>query len=81
MLFTTISVSGICPHIDAEILLVGKYEVVNDKYLRFLSFKCPIEENAKINYYEQDEKYKYIQPCNNVTQCPIASKFQKEISL
>lgn len=81
MIVTTFSVSGFCPCIQENVTLTGKYEVVDDQTYKFLSFKCPIEENAKLPYYDQAEKNKYLKPCDNVIECPIALRFQKEIFL
>ena len=82
MYVTFIGLSGYCPHIDETVTLSGKYGFGEDvTKARFLCFTCPIVENAKLEPYEQEEKYKYLKPCNNIYDCPIAKGFKEIISL
>lgn len=79
---TYISCSGYCPHINENVTLTGKYKFIENSKegnIEFMLFTCPIEENSKLHYYEQCEKYKYLQPCKNKFDCPIAKKFKKRM--
>lgn len=79
---TYIGRSGLCPHIKETVSLSGKYEISEDrKTASYCSFTCPIEENAKLPYYEQCEQYKYLIPCESKFDCPIAKKFEDTINL
>ena len=79
MLITTFSVDGYCPHIEEDITIQGKYEILDENTFKYRSFTCPIVENAKMHYYDQCKKYKYLKPCSNPISCPVASKFQTMI--
>lgn len=81
MIITYESKSGICPHINEKITVLGKYEIVEDKFERYIHHICPIEENSKKHPYDQDEKYKYLKPCNEIADCPIAKNFKKIIEI
>lgn len=81
---TYLGCSGFCPHIQETVTLSGKYSFVENsemRKLRFLTFTCPIAENAKLHYYEQCEKYKYLKPCENSYNCPIAKNFKEIVTL
>lgn len=81
ILTTYIGVSGYCPHIDENVTLRGKYKIIDDHSAEFMLFTCPIFDNAKKHPYDQEECYKYLRPCSNMYSCPIASKFEKSITL
>lgn len=81
---TYIGCTGYCPHIEEDVTLSGKYEFVGnieDCHAIFRSYTCPIDENSKLNYYDQCEEYKYLRPCENKFDCPIAKGFKEEVFL
>lgn len=82
MYITFIGLSGYCPHIKEKVTLSGKYGYSDDNTTaKFKGFTCPIAENAKLEPYDQEEKYKYLRPCDNIYECPIAKGFKETISL
>lgn len=81
MYITYLGVTGHCPHINETVTLSGKYKFIDERQAEFMLFTCPIDENAKLKPYEQVEKYKYLLPCKNIFDCPIAKQFKKIVNL
>lgn len=81
MYFTYLGATGFCPHIKATVTLSGKYKEIDDTTFEFALFTCPIVENAKLPPYEQSEDFKYLPPCSNPNECPIAGQFKRRVKL
>lgn len=83
--FTTIGKTVICPCFNEEVTLTGKYYFTdnpsNPYEVKFHYATCPIVENSKLPYYEQDENYKYLHCKNNDEHCKFLSDFPDYISL
>lgn len=81
MYFTYLSTTGFCPHIKENVTISGKYKEVDNHTYKLALYTCPILENAKLSPYEQCEEFKYLPPCSNPNECPIAIQFQESITL
>lgn len=81
MLVTYLGQSGYCPHIQNDVTLSGKYGKIEDTTFKFISFTCPIAENAKLHPHDQSNEYLFLSPCENIQDCPIAKNFKGTVTL
>lgn len=78
---TSISRPKHCELLNLDLHICGDYVISEDhKSARFLRVSCPIVENSKKPYYEQNEQYKYLR-CIGKNDCNLRSLFPDEITL
>lgn len=69
-----------CPCYNRRITLNGYYyfsddENTNPHEATFHYAKCPLVENSKLPYYEQDEEFKYLHCLNSDERCDFFDAF------
>lgn len=71
--------AGDCPHWNVPVSVQGYYLERPDRSLVFHHAVCPIIENARLPFFEQEEQYKYMR-CPDPGRCQLYTRFQPSIT-
>lgn len=81
ILLTSIQRNKHCDALDMDLSICGYYRISDDKKTATYSrSSCPIVENSKKQYYEQEENLKYYR-CPLDKPCDLDYLFPEKITL
>ena len=78
--YTTISKVAYCPHLQMDVTLTGKYQILGDtNKIKLFSVSCSVVENSHQPVWEQNETLKYIK-CPENGRCELFQNFNDGIN-
>lgn len=78
-IYTTLANSGICPYWEVQVIVIGKYRECQDGTWSFYQAQCPIIENSKLSYDEQEPDIRGMR-CPDQYKCPLYTGFQSSVT-
>lgn len=79
IIYTTLANSGICPYWEIPVTIIGKYREQSDGTWSFYQAQCPIIENSKLPYSEQEPTIRGMR-CPDCYKCPLYTEFQSSVT-